>query len=130
MGGFWKRLFAFFIDGFIIYIPFAVLSYLIYGTFNYDEQTVFNLTSGLVGTLYFIIAPVTSLQATLGKAALGMKITDRAGRKISLARSIGRYFAQILSYLTFFFGYLMIGFTKEKTGLHDLIAGTYVVNKQ
>lgn len=129
-GGFWKRLIAYLIDGLIVIGPFMIITYVFFGTSDLEEVPIIYIVSGLISALYFIILPVTSLQATLGKVVLGMKITNKYYKKISIKQSIGRYFAEILSYITFFIGYLIVAFTKRKTGLHDILAKTYVINKK
>jgi uncharacterized RDD family membrane protein YckC len=65
-------------------------------------------------------------QATLGKLAMQIKVTDIDGGRISFERATGRYFAKFLSAITLGIGYLMVGFTPRKQGLHDQIAGTLV----
>jgi uncharacterized RDD family membrane protein YckC len=69
-------------------------------------------------------------QATLGKMALGLKVTDLQGEPISFARATGRYFGKIVSSLIFFVGFMMTGWTEKKQALHDIMAGTLVVKKQ
>jgi uncharacterized RDD family membrane protein YckC len=59
--------------------------------------------------------------------ACGLKIVDHSGKCISFGRATGRYFAEVLSALFCLIGYLMIAWTSKKQGLHDLIAGTFVV---
>ena len=66
-------------------------------------------------------------QATLGKMAFGIVVTDVHARRISFARATGRFFGKVLSNLTFCIGYLLAAFTDRKQALHDLIAGTLVV---
>jgi uncharacterized RDD family membrane protein YckC len=66
-------------------------------------------------------------QATVGKMMCGLRVTDTQGQRISFGRATGRYFAKILSALTLFIGYLMVGWTRQKRGLHDFIAGTLVI---
>ncbi len=61
--------------------------------------------------------------------ALGIIVTDIAGQRISFGRAVARDLSKILSVLTLGIGYLIIGFTEEKRGLHDYIAGTLVINK-
>ena len=68
----------------------------------------------------------SSKQATLGKMAMGLKVTDLVGRRISFARATGRHFAKILSGMILLIGYIMAGFTERKQALHDMIAGTLV----
>jgi uncharacterized RDD family membrane protein YckC len=71
----------------------------------------------------------SSCQATLGKMALGLKVVDADGRRLSVHHSVGRYLAKILSVLPLAAGYLMIGFTERKRGLHDMIGGTLVLRE-
>jgi Tfp pilus assembly major pilin PilA len=68
-------------------------------------------------------------QATLGKMALGIRVTDGQGRRVSFGRATGRHFAKLLSGLILLIGYLMAGFTVRKQALHDMIAGCLVVNR-
>lgn len=68
-------------------------------------------------------------QATAGKLALRIKVTDRAGKRIGFGRATGRHFAEILSSLTLGIGFVMAGFTKRRQALHDMIASTLVVMK-
>ena len=41
---------------------------------------------------------------------------------------VARFWALLLSGLVLAIGYLMVAFTQEKTGLHDLICNTRVVH--
>ena len=75
--------------------------------------------------IYEAVMESSSRQATLGKMAMGLKVTDEQGRRISFARATGRYFSKIISSF-FLIGYIMVGFTARKQGLHDMIAGTLV----
>jgi uncharacterized RDD family membrane protein YckC len=65
-------------------------------------------------------------QATLGKLAVGLKVTDVEGRRLSLAHATGRFFAKGLSTLSFGIGYVIVAFDSQKQGLHDRLAGTRV----
>ena len=53
-------------------------------------------------------------------------ITDLYGNRISFERATGRHFAKWLSSMVLGIGYIMVGFTERKQGLHDLVAGTLV----
>jgi uncharacterized RDD family membrane protein YckC len=59
---------------------------------------------------------------------LGLKVTDLNGHRISVGRAAGRWFSKIISAMILAIGYIMVGFTEKKQGLHDMIAGTLVVN--
>lgn len=69
-------------------------------------------------------------QATLGKQALGIYVTDLDGNQITFLKATLRYFAKILSTLILFIGYIMVAFTEKRQGLHDMIAGTLVLKRQ
>lgn len=62
--------------------------------------------------------------------ALGLIVTDANGGRISFLRALGRYFAKILSGMILLIGYIMVGFTEKKQGLHDILASTLVVKGQ
>jgi uncharacterized RDD family membrane protein YckC len=94
-----------------------------------------HLVRGIVlRTLYFVVGwsyeagmESSVKQATLGKMAMGLKVTDEQGNRISFARATGRHFAKIISGMILLIGYIMAGFTARKQALHDMIAGTLVI---
>jgi len=94
---------------------------------------VTQLISGLAGLFiaaaYYGWFHASRGGATLGKMAIGIKVVRGNGDRLTLGRSIGRYFATILSGLTLCIGYLMAAFTERKQGLHDLICDTVVVDR-
>jgi len=61
--------------------------------------------------------------------AVGIKVTDLNGDRISFTRATGRYFGRIITNLTLLIGYIMAGFTDRKQALHDMIASCLVVKK-
>ncbi len=81
---------------------------------------------------YNALMESSSKQATLGKMALGIVVVDLSGKRISFARATGRFFSKffVSSILIIGIGYLFAAFTKKKQALHDLIAGTLVVNRR
>jgi uncharacterized RDD family membrane protein YckC len=79
--------------------------------------------------LYFASFESSSWQATPGKKALGLAVTDINGRRVTFARASGRFWGKLLSQFTFFFGFAMAGFTARKQALHDILAGCLVVRK-
>ena len=84
----------------------------------------------IIWWVYFAVLHSSVWQASVGKKVLGLKVTDLEGRRISFGRATGRYFAGILSALLLCVGYMMVGWTQKKQGLHDKIAGTYVVKEK
>lgn len=77
--------------------------------------------------LYEALLTSSSWQGTIGKKILRLKVVDEAGNRIGFGRATGRFFAKILSSMFFCIGFIMIGFTERKTGLHDMLAGTRVL---
>lgn len=79
--------------------------------------------------LYFAVCEASAWQATPGKLALGLAVTDERGRRIGFARASGRYFGKYVSALAFGIGFALAGWTARKQALHDLMAGCCVVRK-
>jgi uncharacterized RDD family membrane protein YckC len=146
--GFWLRFVAFIIDlivlgfiGFVVTIPFAAslpIGVFMRGRMPMSPQEWAPFAGALgrltfirffINWLYYALLESSPWQATLGKKALGLEVTDLGGSRISFARATGRFFAKILSAIILFIGFLMIGFTQKKQGLHDIIAGTLVIRK-
>ncbi len=119
-GGFWRRVLASIIDG----IPLMIVSMVLTLGFSPVNSFFANL---VVGWLYYAGFESSSYQATWGKQALGMKVTDLKGKRISFGQASGRHFAKYLSMLILFIGFLMVAFTEKKQGLHDQLAGTLVI---
>jgi uncharacterized RDD family membrane protein YckC len=142
--GFWRRVGAYLIDAILLGIVTSILGSVLgmpmgmgamSSVLSGDPQAIAaaqaggnmgNLLSLIIGVAYFAGMESSSHQATLGKKALGMVVTDLAGNRISLGRAIGRYFAKIVSAIILCIGFIMVAFTEKKQGLHDMIAGTLV----
>jgi len=136
--GFWKRFVAWILDTFILLIasfPLVIVTTLWLSSMGAEEQddTLFTIVGFILGTivrlLYFALMESSPTQATLGKMAVGIKVTDLQGNPIILSRAITRNLAKLLSALIFDVGYIMAGFTSKKQALHDVIADCLVVNK-
>jgi uncharacterized RDD family membrane protein YckC len=132
---FGTRFLAFLLDFIILYVISEIFDlFLSFARiFGDSSDASFIGTSFLlnivVSWLYTALYESSEKQATLGKQALGIVVTDLANDRISFARATGRYFASFLSVLTLFIGYFMAAFTEKKQTLHDLIASTLVVKK-
>lgn len=142
--GFWLRLAAYLIDNILLG---AVLGNLLLrplmgkpgGIPTNDPWFMFTNTSPQVTALmllflmgnwvYFAVLESSPWRATLGKKALGLSVVDLSGNRISFARASGRFFAKILSSMTFLIGFVMAGFTAKKQALHDILAGCLVTRK-
>jgi hypothetical protein len=82
-----------------------------------------------VAALYLGLLPATPLQATLGKRMVGLRICDRSGQRIGLMRSLLRLAAFVPSIGIAGAGFILAAFTPRRQALHDLAAGTFVVNR-
>ncbi len=81
----------------------------------------------VMSILYYVILTCSPKQATIGKNIVGVMVVDSHKNPLSLTHSLGRCLSYYFSYLTLGIGFLMIGWTKKHTGLHDKIAQTYVI---
>jgi len=134
--GFWRRFPAAIIDGVIVGGAGSIVRYIILGValrsvgIGAVAAVADELLAIATSWLYFTFMESSSNQATVGKLALGIVVTDLEGRRISWGRANGRYWSKFISALIFLIGYIMAGFTAKKQALHDMIAGTLVVIKE
>lgn len=132
--GFWLRLVAYIIDMFVLMGAGFVLGMFLFIIApdlaqELESQEVWGFILIGMAWIYYASMESSSKQATLGKMALGLKVTDLNKKQISFGRATGRFFGKILSRMFFRIGYLMIAFTEKKQGLHDLLAGCLVLKK-
>lgn len=154
--GFWLRFVAWIIDYIILYvingfviIPILATVGLSIGAasegFDLNTMTegdIIAAVSALVGAifaggiisliisiLYYSIMEASKHQATVGKIALGLKVTDMNGGKLDIGKAALRQIGKIVSGIIIMIGYIMAGFTEKKQALHDMIAGALVVKK-
>lgn len=150
--GFWQRFGAWIIDLIILMIPSMIVMYVLGGMEAYrhllerlqtgaDMSSAFrdyaaatessSLASLFITFVYYTIFEASKWQATPGKLALRLRVTDLHGQRLSFGRSAARNVVRLLAAV---FGlipvicYLAIAWTQRKQGLHDLWAGTYVLN--
>ena len=130
-GGFWIRLVAYIIDAILLTLVVgglgAILGFNLMETDVERQEPLFNLVSVVIGWLYFALMESSERGATVGKMALGLRVVTSNGQRLSFMNATGRYFAKIISGLILMIGYLMVAWDGHKQGLHDKIAGTYVI---
>ena len=91
---------------------------------HYSVSSVLSL---LIGIGYFVYFWGTS-GATPGKMALGLKVIGTDGTMpVSFVTAFIRYIGYIISGIICLLGYVLIIVDDKNQGLHDKIAGTYVV---
>jgi uncharacterized RDD family membrane protein YckC len=153
--GFWLRVVAALIDGLVIGIPLGILFFativsmlpalmqigraanpmLIVGVFL--PRILFALLVYLVASwLYWAAMESSAWQATLGKRALGLYVTDLNGIRATFGRTSGRFFAgrgigtvPSVGGLYFLVSCILVAFTEKQQALHDIIAGTLVMRR-
>ena len=145
--GIWKRCAAYVIDSFVvgainyaIAIPISIFAAVGLGSSaTPDNPFGSGAAIALIGLMYLVQILLPGIyfgwmqssrhQASLGKMAIGIKVTRGDGAPIQFWRGFGRYYATILSTLIVFVGFIMAGFTERKQALHDMICDTLVVDK-
>jgi uncharacterized RDD family membrane protein YckC len=80
----------------------------------------------IVAFLYFFIFHALRGQ-TPGQRLVGLRVIDGYGQRPSPGRALARTAAYLPSWALFALGVVWIAFDREKRGLHDWLADTYVV---
>jgi uncharacterized RDD family membrane protein YckC len=153
--GFWLRFVAAIIDGFVIGIPLApIIIILMLPVFKnmgnpqamQDPNVMMHVMGPVFGIaiivsmiaswLYWGLCESSSWQATLGKKALGLYVTDTDGNRCTFGRTSGRYFAgRFIWSIPYVGGMYMLpdaicaGLTGKKQAIHDMIAGCLVLRR-
>ena len=143
--GFWIRLLAYIIDvivlelfslaiGAVLGIVLALAGALTKiqpvasgGSLPHGYVALFWIVGFALTIGYNVYFNAGTWQATPGKRLLGLHIITLTGEPVSPWLAFGRWLAYILNGFTLYIGFMMIGWTREKTGLHDIICGTRVV---
>jgi uncharacterized RDD family membrane protein YckC len=147
--GFWLRFVAVVIDRLILGIPLAPVTFLLIASalpdlmhMRYPMVIVSILPRIMLilfiylmsSWLYWALLESSAWQATLGKKALGLYVTDLAGNRPTFGRASGRFFAgrgiamiPSLGGLYYLLDCIMAGFTEKKQALHDMIASCLVM---
>ena len=115
LAGFFPRVGAFLID-FMIVSLLALPLMLAFPFF----------ASLFVWWLYCSLMESSKSQATLGKKAFGLRVTDVNGARILFGRASTRFFGKFLCTATLGLGFLIVLRTQNKQGLHDMVSGCLV----
>ncbi|MGO9007259.1 MAG: RDD family protein [Beijerinckiaceae bacterium] len=141
--GFWIRLVAYIVDAVILWITNAIVGAVIGLVIGLvigvaigasSKETAVALAKGLASVagitivvLYYVLFVSGPWQATPGKRLLGLHVITVPGQPVSGWRAFGRYLCYFVSALPVFIGFMMIGWTEQKKGIHDMICDTRVV---
>jgi uncharacterized RDD family membrane protein YckC len=80
----------------------------------------------VVPVAYFVLGHGTGGQ-TIGKRLFGARVVDERGAPIGYVHALGRCLATVLAAVPLGIGLAMAGLRADRRGLHDLLAGTWVV---
>ena len=111
LASFGERFLARLIDSLVIFIPSAIIPL-------------------IPSWLYWALQQSGDSQATVGQKALKIKVVDVNGNKISFGQASGRFFGNILNFLTLFIGYFMFFFNDKQQCLHDYVSSCMVVKER
>ena len=136
--GFWLRVVASLLDSAVVFILQMVCGVvlgasgaLLGGFANGDGGSVMAmliwLFTTILGVAYYVVF-TGSCGQTLGKMAPRIKVIRKDGGDLgyggaALRETIGKFASAIILGI----GYLMVAFDERKQGLHDKIAGSYVI---
>ena len=147
VAGFWRRVLAGWIDLGVILPVAAILTWIanamahihlpssrIHGpdfwldlVLHSDPALITAASMLLLVTTVYLMVFQGLLGQTLGMRVLKMRVIDVFGERPSLARCAARTAGYLASIATVMLGFFWVGFDSEKRGLHDWIAGTYVI---
>ncbi|MEN2767815.1 RDD family protein [Ornithinibacillus xuwenensis] len=132
--GFWMRFWAYFIDLLVIFSINGILL----SPFKFMNEGIaitvgFWTITGIVGSVVFytyFLLMTKFFGQTLGKMILGIKVVREDDQPLKWSdlifrEFIGRFIYRVFSILLVL--YIIVGFTDEKQGLHDMIGSTRVV---
>jgi len=141
--GFWIRFAAMLLDFVFILVLWIVISFCLSFAAPFmvrGRQPPYYLAEFLISMFLplflFLGIPVLyrtllvgRFGATLGKMACGLRVVRPDGTKVGTGRAFVRYFAEWISWILFFMGYIIVAFDDQKRALHDHICSTRVVRK-
>lgn len=132
--GFWLRLAAYIIDIIIISsINGILLGPLMFVNNGYPIEVSLWTVNGIIATViyyvYFLVM-TKQFQQTLGKMIVGIKVIQFDEKQLTWGdvfyrEVIGRIIHNVFFFLKLM--YLLVAFSKEKRGFHDMIGHTRVV---
>ena len=145
-GGFWRRLVAVLIDGFVLGIA-QIPIYIVIGMSAAFEASAGNFQASKTRHpgLYLMTKAISLVLvffyygwfyknkgATPGKMVMGLKIVDaKTGTNLGYVRSFFREtVGKIISFIILCLGYIMAGIRSDKRALHDLLFGTRVLKRE
>jgi len=131
--GFWKRFVAFVIDfltlGMAQYLVLIALGLQVEISPDDPRAPGRSFVVLIVWWIYYAVLESSPLQASLGKRALDLAVTDLNGNRISFWRATARFWCKVISAIPLLVGFFMIPFTEKCQGLHDVLSGCLVLRR-
>lgn len=124
--GFFKRFGAALIDGFILLIPSMILGGSV-ASFAWPGSIGLGI---LLQLCYYPIFESSKLNATPGKAIVGIAVLSETGETLTFKASVIRLLCRYLSVATCYIGYIMQLFTKKRQTLHDILSEAVVIDRE
>ncbi len=124
--GFFKRFGAALIDGSILLIPSLILG----GSASTLAWTGSIGLGILLQLAYYPIFESSKLNATPGKAILGLAVVSESGETLTFKAAVIRLACRYLSIATCYIGYVMQVFTKKRQTLHDILSEAVVIDRE
>lgn len=135
--GFWMRFWAYLADLIIVFSINGIL--LLPFKFINDGEAIdvgFWTVAGIIGVvvlyLYFLLM-TKWLGQTLGKMIFGLRVIQKDEKPLTWNDLIFREVVGRFLYRVFFFTgimYLIVAFTPQKQGIHDMIGATRVISEK
>lgn len=133
-----KRFFALLIDSVIIYVTVSLMSSIFYyGTFSFMFFDPFDLNwsmfkySGMMFLIvlgYYTFCEYSMNGATIGKRLVGIRVVSKDGENLTVGNAFLRNIAKLALGQFFVLGFFFAFLSQKNQTLHDLIAGSVVVN--
>jgi len=122
-----SRIAAYLIDCVILIIPIFIVDFTLADSKYITSQFEIALINLLIWTLYYGITESSKEQATIGKNAMGIKVINEEGERLSFQKAVLRFLASGFSFACFGLGILVIATDDKKQGWHDMLTGCYVI---
>ena len=144
--GFWIRLVAYVLDYIFVLVLFIGLFAIGFAFAEVSPDSSFakhinsyggedapiiewlDIVGYIVGLFYFAIG-IAVWSTTAGKRVFGLYVMRSDGSRVGFGRALVRYLCYFVSGLLLGIGFLMIAFSEDKRGLHDLICDTMVIRR-
>ena len=93
------------------------------------EKTTSSDIETIVIFIYWILFESSVWQASIGKKIMGLKVVSPNGSRPTINQAMARNILKLLSAMTLFIGFMMVGWTDKKQGLHDKVSKMFVIKE-